>query len=263
MYVKGKIVDHKQVDVEHRLIIIEQEEIARQARPGQFIMLRAWERRDIVLPRPFSLYRILPEKGQLQILYKIRGKATMEIANRKPGEEVAIIGPLGRGVTLPERGNIALLGRGIGAAPLMAIGEAAYSRGLGVYTFLSAKKKDLIPGLNDFERVAQKVTLSTDDGEINEGRLLTFLLEDLITAEGVEINIVFTCGSRRLAKGLYSMEQKYNFTAYVLLEEIMACGIGSCKGCVCKVKNPDTPEGFVYKRVCQEGPVFPVSEVIW
>ncbi|WP_258358610.1 hypothetical protein [Moorella sulfitireducens (nom. illeg.)] len=226
-------------------------------------MLQAWERGDIVLPRPFSLYRILPAKGQLHILYKIRGKATLEMSRRIPGEEVKLIGPLGNGADLPETGNIALLGRGIGAAPLMAIAETAYNRGLVVYTFLSARKRELIPGVVDFTRYSSKVVLSTDDGEENEGRLLTVLLEELITKEGIKIKTVFTCGSKRLAQGLLPMETKYNFRAYVLLEEVMACGIGSCKGCVCKVRTPGTPEGHAYKRVCKDGPVFPASEVIW
>ncbi|CEP69227.1 Cytochrome-c3 hydrogenase, gamma subunit [Moorella glycerini] len=263
MYVKGKIIEQRKVAPEYNILIIEQAEIARKARPGQFIMLQAWERRDIVVPRPFSLYRIVPEKGQLHILYKIRGKATLEISRRLPGEEVNLIGPLGNGAVLPESGNIALLGRGIGAAPLMAIAETASNRGLEVYTFLSAGNRELLLGLGEFNCYSSKVILSTDDGEENEGRLLTVLLEELIAREGLKIKTVFTCGSKRLAKGLLPMESRYNFTAYVLLEEVMACGIGSCKGCVCKVKDASTPEGYTYKRVCKDGPVFLVNEVIW
>ncbi|MBC7325363.1 MAG: NAD-dependent dihydroorotate dehydrogenase B electron transfer subunit, partial [Moorella sp. (in: Bacteria)] len=64
-------------------------------------------------------------------------------------------------------------------------------------------------------------------------------------------------------RGLVPLQARYGFTAYVLLEEAMACGIGACKGCVCKIADPGTPTGYIYKRVCQDGPVFPVDKVVW
>jgi dihydroorotate dehydrogenase electron transfer subunit len=264
MFTRGTIVAQRVVSDQYHLLTIEQPDIATQARPGQFIMLKAWERIDLLLPRPFSLYRILPERGQLQILYQVRGQGTAEIARRVPGEKVELTGPAGNGIVLPEEGAIALLGRGIGAAPLMAIAETAAARkGLAVYTFLSARKTELLLGRDDFSRYASRVTLATDDGHHNEGRLLTALLAEMIAREGIAIRSVYTCGSRRLARGLLPMQARYGFTAYIFLEETMACGIGSCKGCVCKVREPGSPAGFVYKKVCQDGPVFPVDKVVW
>lgn len=185
------------------------------------------------------------------------------MARRVPGEEVELTGPLGNGVTLPETGAIALLGRGIGAAPLMAIAAAAAAKGLAVYTFLSSRNRGLLLGREDFSRYSRSVVVATDDGRENGGRLLTELLAAMIAGEGIAIQGAYTCGSRRLARGLVPLQARYGFTAYVLLEEMMACGIGSCKGCVCKVTDPGNPAGYVYKKVCQDGPVFPVDKVVW
>lgn len=263
MYLQGKIVTQKVVAPEYNLLVIEQPAIAKAAQPGQFVMLKAWERRDLVLPRPFSLYRILPREGQIQILYKIRGQGTAEMARRGAGEEVELIGPSGKGITLPATGAIALLGRGIGAAPLMAIAEAAKGQGLEVYTFLSARERSLLLGEEDFARYSRRVVTSTDDGQEGGGRLLTDLLVDIIEKESPSLQRVYTCGSRRLARGLIPLQARYGFIAYVLLEEHMACGTGACKGCVCKVKDPARPEGYSYQKVCQDGAVFPVGEVVW
>ncbi|MBC7324884.1 MAG: hypothetical protein H5T99_06180, partial [Moorella sp. (in: Bacteria)] len=208
MFVQGKIVAQRTVATEYNLLVIEQRDLAREARPGQFVMLRAWERRDLILPRPFSLYRIIPEQGQLQILYKVKGEGTREMARRVPGEKVELIGPSGNGVTLPETGAIALLGRGIGAAPLMAIAEAAASKGLAVYTFLSARYGSLLPGREDFSRYSSTVVTSTDDGQESGGRLLTDLLAAMIEEKGLSIQKVFSCGSRRLARGLVPLQAR-------------------------------------------------------
>ncbi|NLW07982.1 MAG: dihydroorotate dehydrogenase electron transfer subunit [Clostridia bacterium] len=261
IFTKGKIVEQKAVANGYYLLSIAQPDIASKAIPGQFVMLKAWERGDLILPRPFSLYRILPRQGQLQILYKVRGKGTAEMARRVPGDEVELIGPSGNGVTLPAKGAIALLGRGIGAAPLMAIAEEAAAKGLAVYTFLSARKRELVLGDEDFARYSRRVIVATDADQENGSRLLTDLLADLLS-EGISVDRVFTCGSKRLARGLVPMQSQYGFKAYVLLEEVMACGIGACKGCVCKIAAPGGG-GVVYKKVCQDGPVFPVDEVVW
>ncbi|MBN1256348.1 MAG: dihydroorotate dehydrogenase electron transfer subunit, partial [Planctomycetes bacterium] len=49
----------------------------------------------------------------------------------------------------------------------------------------------------------------------------------------------------------------------VSLDARMACGFGACYGCAVKVKDTSLPEGFVYQRVCREGPVFDANALIW
>ena len=85
-------------------------------------------------------------------------------------------------------------------------------------------------------------------------RYLQIHLEKVL--KETNIDVVYTCGSKRLAKHIKKLQKEHHFLAFVSLEEHMACGIGACKGCV-----HNTINGL--KRVCKEGPVFPVEEVIF
>ena len=83
----------------------------------------------------------------------------------------------------------------------------------------------------------------------------------------VNIAAVYVCGSRRLTRDVARLQREYGFEGWVLMEERMACGIGACKGCVCRVKEdsagPETEDNLVYKMVCVEGPAFKVERVVF
>jgi len=59
-----------------------------------------------------------------------------------------------------------------------------------------------------------------------------------------------------MLKALSALAVKHNLHGHIALEQHMACGLGTCLGCVVK-----TVRG--YKRVCKEGPVFPIEDILW
>jgi dihydroorotate dehydrogenase electron transfer subunit len=59
-----------------------------------------------------------------------------------------------------------------------------------------------------------------------------------------------------MLEAVSEMAKHRGIEAYLSMEEVMACGVGACLGCVVK-----TVSG--YKRVCKEGPVFEGKEIIW
>lgn len=227
------------------------------AKPGQFVMLRSWETDDPLLPRPFSVYRIHDGDG-FEVLYKQVGKGTELMTHLKAGDEVHVLGPLGNGFPLaPDTKRIALVARGIGAAPLMALGEEASRRGVEVWSYLSACHQDLLPGQDDFKDISARLSMLTDDMPRAKGRLVT---DDLAKDASREMfDAVYVCGSRRLTRAVAGMEERLGFQGFVTLEAHMACGVGACKGCV-RVVRADLGRP-VYKCVCKDGPVFPIREV--
>ena len=96
-------------------------------------------------------------------------------------------------------------------------------------------------------------------------------LAEKSVAEGKEVRVltgasIFTCGPKAILRKIADIASRISINCQVSLEERMGCGIGACLGCVCKIKTKkqkNNKEGYYYKRVCVDGPVFKASEVIW
>ena len=71
---------------------------------------------------------------------------------------------------------------------------------------------------------------------------------------------MLACGPVPMMKAIQQMAEKYRVPCQLLLEERMGCGIGACMTCACAVR--DDEDGFIYKRVCKDGPVFWSREVM-
>jgi len=252
---KGKIIEQINLNNNYYKIKIEAPQIAKEAKPGQFVMLSKWKIKELFLKRPFSFYNIEPNLGTFDILYKKIGKGTQILTESKISDLVELIGPLGNGFNIPESTRkIALVARGIGVAPLIPLMLESKKKGIEIYSFLSAQTENLLLHSDKVESISKETFYTTDDGSKGAKGKVTNFLEKIL--KEIVIDVVYTCGSKRLAKHIRNLQKKYNFLAFVSLEEHMACGIGACKGCVRKTKNG-------YKRVCKEGPVFPVEEVIF
>ena len=252
---KGKIIEQINLNNNYYKIKIEAPQIAKEAKPGQFVMLSKWKIKELFLKRPFSFYNIEPNLGTFDILYKKIGKGTQILTESKISDLVELIGPLGNGFNIPESTRkIAVVARGIGVAPLIPLMLESKKKGIEIYSFLSTQTENLLLHSDKVESISKETFYTTDDGSKGAKGKVTNFLEKIL--KEIVIDVVYTCGSKRLAKHIRNLQKKYNFLAFVSLEEHMACGIGACKGCVRKTK-------YGYKRVCKEGPVFPVEEVIF
>lgn len=252
---KGKIIEQINLNNNYYKIKIEAPQIAKEAKSGQFIMLSKWKIKELFLKRPFSFCHIEPNLGTFDILYKKIGKGTQILTESRIGDSVELIGPLGNGFNIPESVHkIAVVSRGIGVAPLMPLMLESKKKGIEIYSFLSAQKENLLLYSNKIKSISKKTFYTTDDGLKGARGNVTNFLEKVL--KETNIDVVYTCGSKRLAKHIKKLQKEHHFLAFVSLEEHMACGIGACKGCV-----HNTINGL--KRVCKEGPVFPVEEVIF
>lgn len=230
-------------------------EMARASQPGQFLMVKSWNEEVPFLMRPISINSVDREKGTITLLYKVVGEGTTLMSHLKEGDSVQVIGPLGHGFPIPENARrAAVIGRGMGIAPpAIPGGGVRQLRYRGVCLSFCQAGELLVPcgtvplhgrdGAGDYQSLRQR------DG---------FFAEDL---QNVEFDVAYSCGSNRLGQRMTQLHRQYGFPAYISLEEHMACGIGACKGCVCKAhtQNNNDPS---YVRVCKEGPVFDVERVM-
>lgn len=255
-------------------------EIARQAQPGQFVNVRVTPTTDPLLRRPFSIHATYPDEGVYSLLYVLRGKGTALLHKARPRDKISVVGPLGKPFDLgdsSEAEHIVVAG-GCGAAPLHFLCDALCRKwGCKHVTVLAgAQSKDTILCEAEFKSYDVNVLISTDDGSYGCQGYVTDLL-DAYLAERCSMSSqpgnsplirVYSCGPHDMLKEVARISREYKVSScQVSLENVMACGIGVCMGCVQKVKDSghgdDPAECFHYERVCTEGTVFEADNVVW
>lgn len=269
--VAGRVVENAETGPGVYRLVVEAPEVAVSGRPGQFVMLRGWPGHDPLLPRPFSFSGLRAAEGVFEVTYRVVGKATALMADWHPGRRVDVRGPLGNGFVLPVETAelLAVVGRGMGLAPLMCLAHSAAERGFRVWAFLSARTAANLRPFEALRGIAARVWVATDDGSEGIPGLVTDALAAALEAEGMQLGAAYCCGSRRLARALGSIRQRAShlgaswFPVYVALEQFMACGVGHCQGCAVPVAEAGNRGQRSYARVCREGPVFPLERLMW
>jgi len=264
--VKVKILTKEEVVPNIFLVKLLAPSVTQEALPGQFIHIKCSKDNYPLLRRPLSIHRIDKEKGEIFILFQIMGEGTKLLADRTIGDDLDIMGPIGNGFNIyPESRKIMIIGGGIGVAPLLALCEESVRQGKEVRVLIGALRKELVIGEESFKILGVKVAVATDDGSYNHKGLVADLLKGNIR-EGWLADQVFACGPKLMLKKIVGISLNAHINCQVSLEERMACGIGACLGCVCKIKIKDKKEDkikYEFKRICVDGPVFEGSEVIW
>lgn len=257
------VVRHEALNRDHFLLTLESPRIAREARAGQFVMVRTREGSDPLLRRPMSLYRVLPgRRGRIQILYKVVGAGTRYLSRQPVGAALPTLGPLGNGFHMPEPGTrTALVAGGIGIAifPFLAEALRRAGRPAPVLLYGGRSKRDLV-ALDFFRARRIPVRLATEDGSAGARGFVTRLLEPLLARRRAGERLeMFACGPTPMLKAVAAMATEAGVPCQLALESQMPCGIGACLGCV--VPCPGDDRGPVFRRVCTEGPIFRAGEV--
>ncbi len=127
--VKARVKSNSGLMPGTRLIWLDAPEIAKSAKPGQFVMVRCGEASDPLLRRPLSIHKV-DQTGGVALLFEVVGRGTAWLSQRVPGELVDLMGPLGNGFSVePAAKNILLVAGGIGIAPLAFLAQEASKAG--------------------------------------------------------------------------------------------------------------------------------------
>lgn len=222
--------------------------------PGQFVCLAL--ETDSVMARPFSISTISTFNETFDILYRIVGKNTEQMRRLVKGQNIKFWGPLGKAEIIDPThyDEVWLVGGGIGIAPLLFF-EKVISEYQGHSTRVFYGGRNINEMMNLDLVTPEPVEIATEDGSVGFKGFITDLFSKKIIKRTEKI-LVIACGPNPMMKKMAEICEQYKVDCYVILEKIMACGIGVCLGCSIK-----TTKGM--KRVCHDGPIFDAEEVIW
>ena len=214
---------------------------------------------DPLLKRPFSIYNAAND--ELQFMYRVVGKGTDILSKRTAGDSLEILGPLGNRFPVKKtQKNIILIAGGLGIAPVLSLASSINTTKLKSKLLLSygARTKKEVLCMDGLSAMGIDPFISTDDGTLGKKGNIVTQCKRFISAHSSHISdySFYASGPEPMLKALSPLAAKYKLDMHVALEQNMACGLGTCLGCVVK-----TATG--YKRVCKEGPVFPIEEIIW
>lgn len=234
-------------------------EIAKVAKPGNFIEIRVSNTTAPFLRRPISIYNLEKDDGIVEFIFQVKGEGTKILANKKVGDKIDILGPLGFG-TFKYEGyqKIAVIGGGIGVFPLYELSKCAKKDGKNINIYLGFRNKEYVVLEEEFKNVSDKLIITTDDGTYGKtGFAINFLKDDI---DKEKPDCIYACGPLPMLRAVRELAIEKDIPCQVSLEERMGCGIGACLGCAVKTAK-STKEAPEYWHVCKGGPVFEAKEV--
>jgi len=230
--------------------------------PGQFAMLNFTGVRKRTFGRPFSILACDGER--VEFLYRVVGGGTADLADLVEGEELIVLGPLGKEFPgRPDDREAVLLAGGVGLPPVLAWWHR-YGRETDRAYFGGRDAGDLP---RELLPAAWRMSIDSkepgDEDSLFEGRVPDLARSDLAGLPAAD-RFVLSCGPAPLLAAAGKLAAENGWDCFVSMEEHMGCGYGACKGCVIPLRPlEDSPGEWRNATCCQEGPVFRAEDVVW
>ncbi len=224
-------------------------------RCGKFLNISVGDGAHL-LRRPIAICEY--EKDRAAICYQIKGEGTKKLSEKRAGDELFCLLPLGNGFVLSDGWKkIALVGGGVGVFPMYSVLKEYENADKIFYTFLGFRNAGAVCMEEEFSKLSRSVQIVTDDGSYKKKSNAVAAFFDAADS-GEKFDAILSCGPvpmlRALKEGMRA--RGLEIPCFVSLEERMGCGVGACLVCVCKRQG-----GKENARVCKDGPVFSIDEV--
>lgn len=246
-----KITDRQDLSPQTKMIKIQAPDIAKQAKPGQFVIVRIDEKGERV---PLTLADWEREKGVITLIFQEVGVSTRKLGTLRVGDHILnIAGPLGNPNNVKHHSSVAVVCGGVGMAAAYPIAKALKEEGNAVTSLVGAKTKDLLILEEEMRRVSDELYISTDDGSKGQKGFVSQVLKTLIE-KGKQFNAVYAIGPPLMMKATAEVTRPYCMKTVVSLNPIMVDGMGMCGACRVCVDGKT-------KFACVDGPLFDGHEV--
>ena len=278
--IEAPVVSHPCIQGYEYEIVFAAPAIAQAALPGQFLELLTGNGYVPFVRRPFSICRVDRGAGTCSVRYLARGPFTSGLAQKKVGDTVSLLGPLGKPFTptlTPSTRHILIAG-GIGAPPLYFLASEicriraeANAPIDNVVVLNGARTRDLLVGLAEFAALGIPVHTVTDDGSHGHKGVVTELLALLLDADHPHKTRLFTCGPTPMLRAVAAIALRRGISCQISIETAMPCGIGICNGCAVTLHAPQDHQQSqdhsepqtISVLACLEGPVFEAEQLLW
>ena len=276
----GEVISTDAFPGEQFIMRIRAPRCAASAQPGNFVHITCDE--SLPMRRPLSIMRV--GEDWVEILYKIVGHGLRLLSQKKPGDFVSVLGPIGQPFRMsPDRPNIVLIGGGVGIPPMVCIADwlRQDEGSWNPFAILGSEipfpfelqtsslavdgvaddVNSTMPLLESWGIPARLTSLQGYKG-CHNGYVTDLADQWLSTRSDDELGKVeiFACGPTPMLRAVADLAARFDLACQVSLEEFMACAVGGCAGCTVKI---NTPDGEAMKRVCVDGPVFDATTVVW
>ncbi|MCX8028151.1 MAG: sulfide/dihydroorotate dehydrogenase-like FAD/NAD-binding protein [Thermodesulfovibrionales bacterium] len=252
---KGYRILHKEAisDVT-KLIVVEAPHVARNAKAGQFVIIRIDEKGERI---PLTIADYDKDEGSITMIFQEVGKTTTQLGSLKVGDIILnITGPLGHPSEIQNYGSVICVGGGVGIAPIYPIARALKEAGNHVISIIGARTRSLIFWEEKLKAVSDELVVCTDDGSYGRKCLVTEPLKEILSDTKRTISRVWAIGPAIMMKFVASTTEPFKIPTIVSLNTIMIDGTGMCGGCRVSLK-----EGA--KFVCVDGPEFDAHTIDW
>ena len=221
--------------------------------PGQFVHIKCGD--GNLLRRPISICSCQEDSPDdlLAIVFEVRGEGTAWLAERREGDILDVLGPLGNGFQIEREGRYLLVGGGIGVPPMRGCAQYTHGKSTAILGFRSKEKAILTDCFRD---ECAKVLIATDDGSLGYHGFVDALVRRELEKDRT-YDAVLACGPKPMLRNVAKVAEEFAVPCQVSMEERMGCGIGACLVCACDMKDGTR------KHVCKDGPVFDAREVDW
>jgi dihydroorotate dehydrogenase electron transfer subunit len=264
--VVAEVMANARLSPDYNVVAFAAPELARQALPGQFVMVKPAAGLDPLLRRPFSIFELVRDVGGgfrgISLLNKHVGIATAMLYDAQPGDRWLVLGPLGQPfIPIDPPSEAWMVAGGVGLAPFASLAEALAERGTPMTLFYGGRSARDLYYESFFRDLGARLIVSTDDGSRGEaGRVTEPVRRALEAASPGQPITLYACGPTPMMRVIADLGARAGRPVFVSLEPVMGCGMGGCYSCVVRVRRGD---GSHFVRSCLEGPVFDARAVIW
>jgi ferredoxin--NADP+ reductase len=233
-------------------LTIDSPDIAKKAKPGQFVILMVKEEGERI---PLTIVEANPGKGTVVIIAQEAGLTTRLLAELKAGDSLySIAGPLGHPTHIKNYGKVILIGGGVGIAEIYPVAKALKDAGNDVTSIIGSRTKDLLILEQELKDASHTCIVMSDDGSNGRKGFVTQALKELL--EGAKYDLVYAVGPIPMMRAVSTVTKPFGVKTFVSLNPVMVDGTGMCGGCRVTV-------GGKIKFSCVDGPEFDASEVDW
>jgi dihydroorotate dehydrogenase electron transfer subunit len=277
----AEVLAHERFEGNQFILKLRAPKCARRATPGSFVHLTCDE--SLPMRRPLSIMRANPARETIEVLYKVVGRGLELLSDKRAGDRLSTLGPIGNSfVPHLDKPRTLLVGGGVGIPPMVFLAESLRERddarwkplvlmGSEVpFPFRAKPSTIMVPGIPDGAiacmplldewGVASRLASMAGYAGCYEGYVTDLAAAWLgaLDPQALAEVEMFACGPTVMLKAAAAVAKRFHIPCQVSLEEFMACAVGGCAGCAVRV---ETPQGPAMKRVCVDGPVFDAKAV--